>query len=317
MNFRRLLASSCLLAAVGCDAPPQETLEARRGTATIHKGWGCRNCGFTNSPVIFGTNVSEATYGANQAAGVPHLSLISPHAKVYEVDVDEGELIAVAAGKVKATRAALVGWDLRVSLPNGTGYTAQIYDFKLVPDWTEHASGDVPTYGISFLGIDGIENLCPTQTLDDTSLVLLGDERYGADGSVQDDEEGFVSLACRGHALAKMSLLNYDPQRSHSSGHDAIEREATLRMLRADYCGDGQPHTAPGTPLNWTDEGDNPFDDATMAATLEAVWTEEGASCLNKTQTRLPVANPGCAIQPCDDLDYQGGIAGVWASLIP
>ena len=83
------------------------------------------------------------------------------------------------------------------------------------------------------------------------------------------------SIACRGSAIAKCVEPGFKPWR------DAIpELAACVRALRADYCGDGTPHTVNGTMVNI-------FDDRGIQADAvdwvpEAEWTPEGATCVSK-----------------------------------
>ena len=66
--------------------------------------------------------------------------------------------------------------------------------------------------------------------------------------------DGWFNIACAGAAPAKMHLLRHT-----TAGSDAkhkpttAQRTAMLKMLTADYCGDGKAWTADGTPLDYTD----------------------------------------------------------------
>jgi ADYC domain-containing protein len=101
-------------------------------------------------------------------------------------------------------------------------------------------------------------------------------------------DTSWFNLGCAGSALAKMALTGHTE--AAASAKTLIttlpERQAMLKMLTADYCGDGTPFTVAGQPLNWAD------DHGTMklAALLmqpqqplvrEARWTATGAACLD------------------------------------
>jgi hypothetical protein len=56
-----------------------------------------------------------------------------------------------------------------------------------------------------------------------------------------------------------------------------------LKMLAADYCGDGTPFTVAGQPLNWRDDrGTLKLLKPLAQLALEARWTDTGPACLDK-----------------------------------
>jgi hypothetical protein len=62
--------------------------------------------------------------------------------------------------------------------------------------------------------------------------------------------------------------------------------QACTRMLRADYCGDGRPHTRDGTLVNVYDTLGIQSPQAQSELTFEAAWTAGGAVCVRKV--RIP-----------------------------
>jgi hypothetical protein len=64
--------------------------------------------------------------------------------------------------------------------------------------------------------------------------------------------------------------------------------EACVRMLRADYCGDGRSWTRDGTLIDiWDDDGiQKPDTLADPTFSFEAGWGPEGAVCV--ARTRIP-----------------------------
>ena len=120
------------------------------------------------------------------------------------------------------------------------------------------------------------------------------------------DDEGLFTFACHGYVLAKCVEAGYHPWAEHEicdrdgcfiipmAGH----HQACTRMMRADYCGDGTPHTVDGTAINFYDDvgvrGDAaPWD-------LEAEWDEAGALCADTT--RIARLAPACL----PDLEVRG-----------
>lgn len=126
----------------------------------------------------------------------------------------------------------------------------------------------------------------------------------------------WFNLGCAGHTLAKLHLTrNTIAGGAASYGISGKDRQATLKMMAADYCGDGTKFTVAGEPLRWRG---GLVDFYTFPSSLEARWTNEGATCLNEprlrhtTSTLAPqIFGPSidaaiaahCAIPKCSDLD--------------
>ena len=56
-------------------------------------------------------------------------------------------------------------------------------------------------------------------------------------------------------------------------------QHACVRMLRADYCGDGVSHTVNGTPINIYDNAGLQAD--TESWLIDGEWGPDGARCFN------------------------------------
>ncbi len=304
---------------LGCAAPqtdPDLDPTFRGPTLSAGSGdWNCRRCGFTNSPYMGVFPVNTLYFGDKEAGvAVPRVAAIaSPSGATYDVRVDEDGLVAEVGGQ-SVSGDALVGWSLLLKHGNNQ-YEIDIYNYREVDDWTDHG-GQISTYGLSYVAANGEGdfNVCPGMNLDETSVVFLVGETYDFDHhEVQPDQEGFATLACRGHALAKMKLLGYDP-RSSQYQSSPEQRQATIRMLTADYCGNGDSNTISGQPLGWTDAaGHVQFDGGSDI--IEALWDESGATCLN-TPRYMPASAITCGLPSCDPT-FAGHQAEDWVSLHP
>jgi hypothetical protein len=131
-----------------------------------------------------------------------------------------------------------------------------------------------------------------------------------------DPDPGWFNFACAGFTLAKLHLsrntLTSQPD-TWDPTDDWANRQATLKMFVADYCGNGNPVTVTGTPIRW--KGGLVTDFAPTPQVLEARWNENGASC--RFLPRL-VAYPApaffpdplatidamCALPQCTDFDF-------------
>src|SRR5690606_27656085 len=83
-----------------------------------------------------------------------------------------------------------------------------------------------------------------------------------------------INIACDQGAVAKAGIWGYKP---YELGVEHFI--AGVRMVRADYCGDGDSWTKPGTAIGIRDVwGINKFSDPDPKT--EAFWTEKGAACV-------------------------------------
>jgi ADYC domain len=102
----------------------------------------------------------------------------------------------------------------------------------------------------------------------------------------------WFNIGCAGHTLAKLHLTrNSTASRAAQHGHSHPDRQATLKMFVADYCGTGKPFTVAGQPLSWSDGGVMPFYGEPFS--LEARWTMDGAACLDEPRMLYPATEEG------------------------
>jgi hypothetical protein len=151
-------------------------------------------------------------------------------------------------------------------------------------------------------------NRLDTDEIEYTALVFRGD-RYNTVAktvSAAAPDDGWFNLACAGTAMAKMHLLRHTAAGGLTHGAETHpttipQRQAMLKMLTADYCGDGRSFTVNGHPLvygdvrgwyPWAPRPPLDLEDPAQVASFEAIWTENGAVCLDQ-----PRAFPAFAIQ--------------------
>lgn len=107
-------------------------------------------------------------------------------------------------------------------------------------------------------------------------------------------------LACVSGAVGKAYTWGYSPSQP-------ADLTAAIRMVRADYCGDGTSWTTAGTSVQVHDAwGINTFAQASQAN--EAVWTATGLACLSQPRWTIfnaaQVSCDGAAIPSCpEDVD--------------
>lgn len=245
-------------------------------------GWGCRTCGYSNSPILGNYALEEFVMpGTDVPPGELRLkSIFDPNGVEIDVAVVGNKFVATKSG-VTYTGSQTEGWTLRFEDELGTPVDVDIFDYAEHPSWSD--SQPVATYTLTYYdsGTDSDFNLCPGMDEDLTSITILGGERYDGNAkTVVPGSSKWVTLACRGHALAKLRMMGYAPNDGY--GSSPAQRQATLKMLTADYCGNGHSYTAIGTPLDWTNaRGDFP-QMTSEPSRLEAKWSHKGASCLDK-----------------------------------
>lgn len=279
--------------------------------------WGCRTCGYTNSPFFGQLPIDRfITEGGPLGAPLKLAGLEDPSGERYPAQVDAQGFVAEGpSGPVR--EGALVGWTLVLASATDE-QRVEITAFELHPDWV--AGDPISTYGLAYY--DPLDpdvphvNVCPGLSLDETSVVLLTDELYDmTKKTVDPNQPGWVTMACRGHALAKLKLLGYDP---HDAYHSKVEqRQAALKAITADYCGGGTSFTAVGQPLEWVDElGNFPASALSPAVTVEARWSEHGALCLDDPRfvPRTDV-EALCSLPPCGGAVELDGAR--WLTVVP
>jgi hypothetical protein len=123
------------------------------------------------------------------------------------------------------------------------------------------------------------------------------------------DMPGRFLITCTGGAEGKCIRFGYKPWQQAPDGSSlAAYYQACVRMVRADYCGDGVGHTRNGTPIDLFDRIGIQQDEPAPGMTLEAAWNPDGAVCV--AHTRLPdvqsmaelgVLCPARVAQPCTE----------------
>ena len=105
------------------------------------------------------------------------------------------------------------------------------------------------------------------------------------------------TFGCRFYGIQKCQEYGYPKDKKtkeRKSGVDRVRRyndyhASCLRMVRADYCGDGVPHTYDGTLIDIYDHllNNNAITTSTDGSDdwyLESEWDSDGAHCINKTR---------------------------------
>jgi ADYC domain len=98
---------------------------------------------------------------------------------------------------------------------------------------------------------------------------------------------GKILFTCTGGAEGKCIRFGYKPWgRGPNNISLAPYYQTCVRLIRADYCGDGTGHTRNGTPIDIFDRIGIQGDETAPGMSFEAAWGPSGAVCVR--HTRLP-----------------------------
>ncbi len=182
----------------------------------------------------------------------------------------------------------LIGTELALTR-DGEPFTLRFDDIFIDP---AHPTGDVYFYQVSVLdpATETWSSLCRDSYGEATEAIALKNY-WDATTGARTDDPAAVTLACRGAALAKCVEWGYRPWatvQSCVSGNctqvDLTDHhQACTRMARADYCGDGVPHTLNNTPIDVYDRlmpHIQTKESSGKEWKVEAEWGPDGALCL-------------------------------------
>jgi hypothetical protein len=138
----------------------------------------------------------------------------------------------------------------------------------------------------------GWQPLCSKHT-DGTQYAIVLPGREMADGSLVDDPDAFA-VSCTSGALAKCLRLGYEPWRANGGGASLRPAfNACVRMIRADYGGQGVPYTAEGRRIDVYDKHGIQRPEIAPDQAFEAGWDEHGAVCVHHARVAEKVALRG------------------------
>ncbi len=167
------------------------------------------------------------------------------------------------------------------------------------------ADQDVWSYSVSYQEPQDGQWYPLCRTLDGTvseAIALDGTWNYSqgvvGGGSKVPSTTAFT-FACDGYALAKCVRFGYAPWRSVNRVSLEDYHQACTRLLRADFCGDGTPHTVNGNLVNIYDALNVQVDTESWGA--EAEWNSDGARCFtshNRSTTPIQCAD-GRMVDTC------------------
>lgn len=206
--------------------------------------------------------------------------------------------ITLADGRVLA-QDELAG--VRLTLGDGFGNQRRIRIDAVEPD-PKDKSGEIMLYTLSEQDRASGEwrNLCQRDP-EGRQLGFPLPGRFTPDGR-HVAAPGRLLITCTGGAEGKCVRFGYKPWHETPDGTSlAAYYQACVRLVRADYCGDGIGHTRNGTPIDLFDTIGIQRDEVARGMTLEAVWGPEGAVCVRHTRL-TDVLSAAALAQQCPRL---------------
>ncbi|HMG57627.1 MAG TPA: ADYC domain-containing protein, partial [Kofleriaceae bacterium] len=182
-----------------------------------------------------------------------------------------------------------IGAHLSAALSSGASLELRLDDIApLTGD-----NSDVLAYTVSAATDTGWAPLCGYEPDGSVRQALAVPGTWNVQTGAWTDTAGQFSFACRHASVAKCVEFGYKSWLGFEDHHHAC-----VRMLRADYCGDGVPHTVNGTPINLYDNAGVQLDAESWP--VDAEWLPSGARCVNQTRGSSPAScfaakyNPSC-----------------------
>jgi hypothetical protein len=220
------------------------------------------------------------------------------------------ELTGVATSGQVVSGTALVGAELNGVVSNGASLPMRVDAAATLPA----PNDDVWAYEVSYRLDDGVwRPLCGTTAGQPVLAVPLAgtwDYGVGPTGGAWTASTSSFTLACRGTAISKCVELGYKPWSTVGGVSLRDHHQTCTRVLRADYCGNGQPGTLNGWQINLHDPiGVQADTENGPTWVFEAEWSASGALCVDEYRVLELVVGgdvPTCALEKLSDSCGEG-----------
>jgi hypothetical protein len=289
---------------------------------------------------LFGTALTGPATQPNKvglaivAAGEGRRAQIVKDKWSYDLAVIDGRIVGSCGALCPWLEGKdLVGATITLTLKSKPRYAITIESVRRMSYFL--GGGDVEAYTLTWHdlvggpsvnvcnNVPGLEQMLRDQAGDDRyaaqelmgmepwEIVLFEGDRIDGDAKTMQPaaDDGWFNIGCASHLLAKLRLTR-NTVHSQWSGLPAAweQRQATMKMLAADYCGGGAPLTVAGQWLVW--QGDLMTYYRTPGK-LEARWNETGATCLAAPRMLNPTTALGATTFP----DIRGAIRTACAAV--
>jgi hypothetical protein len=211
--------------------------------------------------------------------------------------LDKGTIKAIQNNGSVLSGQSLVGAQVTGTLDDGSTVTLRL---DSIESFSSAVGTSLSRYVVSFTrpGSDVRAHVCgldasgaPIKT-----IPISGRWNYQEgvpDGGSKEENPTLITFACQGFALYKCIDYGYPPWKTENGVKLNNHHQACVRMIRADYCGDGRSWTVDGTIINLYDNLGIQAD--TEGWPMEAEWNIEGARCLSHQRIQSLSTVPECS----------------------
>ncbi len=273
MGVGRMLAAMVGLAGCSTAVQPGGSV-SQKSDAVVQSNGANLNGANLNGANLNGANLN----GANlNGANLNGFSLGGVNLDNVSIS---GSLLSAQSGDTILSGADLIGVQLTGALDTGDTLTMRIDN---VTQGTA-PNDDIYYYAVSYEHEDGSwDSLCADDDGSPLSAIAVaGRWNYAqgvSGGGAKIDDPASFTFACQHAAIAKCMEWGYKPWATVNGVQLADHHQTCTRAVRADYCGDGTPHTVDGQLINIYDNVVVQAD--TENWLVEAEWTPDGARCFN------------------------------------
>lgn len=235
------------------------------------------------------------------------------------VRVERGEVVAEQGGTT-LRGTSLVGAQFQALVGNAAASppaTAQV-EYRVAAIQPELAQYDPTATGHTFLytleqWVDDTAAWQPACAADaDGRSVAIPLAAIWDDHGDRSESSAMFTFGCTTGVIAKCYRWGYRPWVTGDGDLTAMHWACT-RMARADYCGNGVPHTHDGTKIDMWDTLPSPIQRRapalqTLGMLFEAGWDTGGAACLSRARWLLD--DGGLLASLCPDRLIPPGLLG-------
>jgi len=289
--------AASLLPLTACDTQPIQEIEFRTSVDNSEALNGIYLNGiYLNGIYLNGIYLNSSLLNGATVGGVGFLDGLDPDGNqvtCVELDKKQGKLTVINGtddcddkpeSDEKVKGEDVVDTELTFTSPEGE-YRLYIDEAEKDPD---HGGHHLHLYHYSISaevkgenGWTGVTSpLCYDGAGNPTEALLIPGSWHQGTGTRTEDSLNTVTVACRHAALAKCVEWGYPP------GEEPELHQACVRLVRADYEGIGDAHTANGTTIYISDDEDINTEDDDPDLVKEAEWGPDGAVCLNRSAFR-------------------------------
>lgn len=324
-----LLCSLLLSPSLGCDPSPAEPSESS-DDPTFRRGWGSGN--MNNTFLLLDGSVAGVVRRDLQSPSFLHSPGASASIMLEWVDVetDEGRVLLdeVWADEDGLHGIACMACIMGAQAFDGPDFVGARFEFvyQVPEDPPQHLTARIAEWDDTVVAsYRFVDDAHPDPDAPDAQVCASGSDGGSFASVYQDLDVNLITgdltshkffstlmFACHSAAIGKVEHWGWG---RYSSDFDRQTHEAATRVVRADYCGDGNSWTTSGIQIYIQDIfGVHPFAAEHVSAELEAIWDMDGAICVNTPRNghhdASDVICDGVPIPVCDPSDDLGTYPG-------